>query len=129
MTLLIISTYLGGQTWVKVRVNTPVVASPARNFVAFSKIQLNTAKSANIKVIRLLRDKTAFIIGGIGDLEWRLLKNWLNAGMNSVWSQEMWQLGMTFHGDRSDKTPVTLCKYCRWRFPLQLWYLQILKCK
>jgi hypothetical protein len=66
--LLIISTFISGQTRVKPR-SHPLMSMPvSRTFGAFSKFRLNTSKSANTKVIRRLE--------GHNFLHWRHSKFW-----------------------------------------------------
>jgi hypothetical protein len=84
MTLLIKSTHLWsnlGQSHDQTLVKTLCLWTSFRTFAAFSSFHLNTSKSANIKVVRLVEGHN-FIISGIGDLEWKMLKNTVNASLH-----------------------------------------------
>jgi hypothetical protein len=54
-----------------------------RTSATFSTFRLNTSKSANIKVVRLFEGHN-FIIGGIGDFEWKTFKKVVNASIYSL---------------------------------------------
>jgi hypothetical protein len=123
--LLIKSSNISGQTWVKPWSN-PLMSMPiSRTFSAFSKFCLNTSKSANIKVVRCFE--------GHNFPNWRHFRFWSigaqklsQRSFEVFWIMENPELRHAFQAKPFTKTYVSLYKCCRGMSHIQLSYLAFL---